>query len=96
MKAAPPGGMEGGEMIMGPGKVRGLPMGAACSTGWAWKTKMHDIIVIELKTNYDAVKVKMEWHQQHPVSLVLTVSSTCTQFEEKNEESFRLKKRHQY
>lgn len=33
MKAAPPGGMDVGDSMMGPGKASGLPMGAACSTG---------------------------------------------------------------
>lgn len=72
MKAAPAGAMDVGDMIMGPGKAGGLPMGAACSTGWAWKTKMDHSFVIELKINDDAVKLKMEQLQQHPVPLVFT------------------------
>lgn len=87
MKAAPAGGMDTGEMMMGPGKAGGLPMGAACSTGWAWKTETHHIIVIELKINYDAVKLKMEQLQHYPVSLVFTSTPSL--------KKKRLKERHE-
>lgn len=46
MKGAPPGGMDVGDSMMGPGKASGLPMGAVCSTGGTWKTKTHNIITI--------------------------------------------------
>lgn len=43
MKGAPPGGMDVGDSMMGPGKAGGLPIGATCWTGGTWKTKKNKI-----------------------------------------------------
>lgn len=52
MKGAPPGGMDVGDSMMGPGKVRGLSKGAACSTCVTWKTKTHITpLLLRLKQN---------------------------------------------
>lgn len=48
MKGAPPGGMDVGDSMMGPGKASGLPMGTACSTDGTWKAKKHNGITIKI------------------------------------------------
>lgn len=48
MKGTPPGGMDVGDSMIGPGKAGGLLMGVACSSG-TWKTKKHNGILIGIK-----------------------------------------------
>lgn len=68
MKAAPAGGMDVGDMMTGPLKESGLPMGVAWSRGCVWKTKMHNIIVIEFKLNYEAFNVREERQSEFIIS----------------------------